>query len=690
MNAPEPMPVQQSLRGPPGQQGRRARLLALLQGLAVLALMGACGWAGHAWSERRGQEALRQETRHKLDLFAAAVQGVVRRLEHVPGTIQLNPDVLALLRQPESAAVAQRVQAYLQRLNAHVGSHRVAVLDERGTVLAASGPPAVGAGGRGLVGTDLSFSPFFLEALSGRVGRHFAIGVPEGEPGYFVSHPIHDGARVVGVAMIQIGLGAIEDTWSMLGAPALVADGQRVVVLSSEPGWRYTALAPLSDEQRVDIELARLYGGRRIAPFPVALPPSLRVEGTDQEGLLELPGAAEGPRRGTAALAMSRPLDGMDWRVLVFADYKPVRNQAWTQAGLAVLAAGSAGLLWVLVQQRRRILRQKLEARRLLEEANADLERQVARRTAALSEANDRLQAEVREREQAEAHLRKTQAELVHAAKMAVLGQLSTSITHELAQPLGGIRTLSGNAAEFLRRGRVDAVAQNLDHVARLADQMGEIIQPLKGYARKSAPVAQAVDLAQALRSARFLFEPRLKREQVSVTDHTVPGAVTAWCDANRLQQVLVNLLANALDAMEGVPARVLEVSAGHGPGPAADQAGPAPASVPGRQAEQAERAEQAAGTASPGRWVWLQVADSGPGLSAEQLEHLFEPFFTTKAVGSGLGLGLAVSRDIVREFGGEILAFNRPEGGARFLLRMPAPPPSDDPDPIPANDHAP
>lgn len=665
MSTAEPLPV---LQQPPA---RRARLLALLQGLAVLVLIGACGWAGHAWSERRGQEALRLETRHKLDLFAAAVQGVVRRLEHVPGTIQLNPDVLALLRQPADAAMAARVQAYLQRLNAHVGSHRVAVLDERGTVLAAGGTPGAGAAGRSLVGADLSFSPFFLEALSGRVGRHFAIGVPEGEPGYFVSHPIHDGARVVGVAMIQIGLGAIEDTWSMLGAPALVADGQRVVILSSEPAWRYTALAPLSDEQRVDIDLARLYGGRRIAPFPVVLPPSLRVEGTDQEGRLALPTAGEGPQRHTAVLAMSRPLDGMDWRVLVFADYKPVRNQAWTQAGLAVLAAGSAALLGVLVQQRRRILRQKLEARRLLEEANADLERQVARRTAALRETNDRLLDEVREREQAEDHLRKTQAELVHAAKMAVLGQLSTSITHELAQPLGGIRTLSGNAAEFLRRGRVDAVAQNLEHVARLADQMGEIIQPLKGYARKSAPVAQAVDLAQALRSARFLFEPRLKREQVTLSDLTAPGQVTAWCDANRLQQVLVNLVANGLDALEGQPAgarRELCFRAGAGEPPGR------PAGTP---------------AAAPGRWVWLQVDDSGPGLTPHQLEHLFEPFFTTKAVGSGLGLGLAVSRDIVREFGGEITAFNRPEGGASFLVRMPAAPP-DDPADAPPTDHAP
>jgi len=634
-----------------GSRARRARLRRAAQVLAGLTAVLLSGWGGHQLSEQRGLEALRQESRHKLDLFAAAAQGALRRLEPLPGTIQLNPDVLALLRQPGDAALVRRVNTYLLRLNGHLGSQDIFVLDERGTVLAASGARS---GAASLVGADLSFRPYFLEALAGRVGRHFAIGVRDGSPGYFVSHPIHDGAHVVGVATIKIGLGAIEETWPMLGAPALVVDSQRVVILSSEPAWRYTALVPLGDEQRVDIQLARLYGAQPIRPFPVALPEPLRDAGPEQEGRLVLPVGPGPVVRRQGVLAMGRTIDGMDWRVLVFADLKSVQAQALSHALLAGLTAGFLWLLLVLAQQRRRILRQKLEARQLLEDANAELERQVVRRTAALRQTNDRLQDEVRERGQAEHHLRETQAELVHAAKMAVLGQLATSVTHELSQPLGGIRTLSGNAAEFLRRGKLDIVAQNLDLVARLADQMGEIIDPLKGYARKSAPHAQAVDLALAVRGALFLFEQRLKKEQVQRVDDARPGEVTGWCDANRLQQVLVNLVGNALDAMADTADRRLRLATGEG-GEAPD------------------------GTRLDG-WVWVRVEDSGPGLSDDQRQHLFEPFFTTKAVGSGLGLGLAISRDIVREFGGDISAHNLATGGACFLVRIPpvpAPPPS-------------
>jgi two-component system C4-dicarboxylate transport sensor histidine kinase DctB len=632
-----------------GLQGHRAgwvRLRRALQVAAGVLAMGLSAWAGHSLSEQRGLETLRRDSGHKLDLFAAAVQGAVRRLEHVPSTIQLNPDVLTLLRHPDQAAQVEQVNRFLLRLNGHVGSQRVFVLDERGTVRASSDAQT---GSANLIGADLSFRPYFLEALSGRVGRHFAIGSRDGDPGYYVSHPIHDGARVVGVATIKIGLGAIEDTWPMLGAPALVADGQRVVILSSEPAWRFTALTPLSDEERVDIQLARLYGGRDIAAFPFRMPPRLFADAAEQEVRLALPGDAAAAQHARSMLAMARPLDGLDWRVLLFVDLKEVRAQALSHALLASLVAGCIWLLWLLVQQRRRILRHKLEARRMLEAANADLERQVARRTTALRSANDRLRSEVQEREQAERHLRETQAELVHAGKMAVLGQLATSITHELSQPLGGIRTLSGNAREFLRRGDLDVVAQNLDLVARLADQMGGIIDPLKGYARKSAPHAQPVDLALAVRGALLLFEQRLRKEQVRVIHPGQPGEVQAWCDANRLQQVLVNLIGNALDAMAEQPLRELHLIAGAG-GLAPDGS-------------------------SLAEWVWLRVEDRGPGLSEAQRQRLFEPFFTTKAVGSGLGLGLAISRDIAREFGGDLDAGNRPEGGACFWIRMPAVP---------------
>lgn len=206
---------------------------------------------------------LRQESRHKLDLFAAAVQGSVRRLEHVPGTVQLNPDVLALLRHPQDGSLVQRVNAHLLRLNGHVGSQRVFVLDERGMVLASSD---ANLGPRSLVGADLTFRAYFLEALSGgwaaispsvrwTASRATSFRTPSTTaPGWWGWPQSRSAWR-------------LDDTWAMLGAPALVADSQRVVILLSEAGWRYTALTRLSDEQRVDIQLARLYGEEALPPF---------------------------------------------------------------------------------------------------------------------------------------------------------------------------------------------------------------------------------------------------------------------------------------------------------------------------------------------------------------------------------------------------------------------------------------
>ncbi|WP_157270044.1 sensor histidine kinase [Azohydromonas aeria] len=627
----------------PRLSGRRRLLL----GVAALAVVLGSGWLGFHIARQVATASLRAEASHRLDLFAMAVQGIVKRLEHVPATVQLNPEILALLREPEAGARAAVANAYLRRLNAHVDSISVFVLDERGTVLASSNAAD---GDDSLVGQDLSFRPYFLEALSGRVGRHFAIGIQHGEPGYYVSHPIRDGARVVGVAVIKIGLRAVDEAWPTLGAPALLADANQVVILSSEPAWRYTALVEPTLEQRVDAQISRLYGEQPLAPFP--LPVRLRF---DEDGQV-IDGTVDGgasPREQllrTPMLLFGRSIDGMNWRLLTFLDLRAARSQALEAAFLSALAAGFLVLLALFLGARRSIVRQRLESQRLLQQANANLEQKVARRTRVLTDTNARLRREVAEREQAEQTLRSAQDELVQAAKLAVVGQLAAGITHELTQPLGAIRTLSGNAAEFLRRGNLQAVAGNLDMVARLSDQMGEIIQPLKAFARKSPAVPVRCDVALALRNALFLFQQRIAKEGVALHDDSEVGQVFAWCDQNRLEQVLINLIANALDAMKDAPHRALTLAA------ALDAS--------------AEPAE-----------VRIDVLDTGSGFAAPTLERLFEPFFTTKPAGAGLGLGLVISRDIARDFKGELEAANRPEGGARLTLRLPAAP-----DPAPDN----
>lgn len=448
------------------------------------------------------------------------------------------------------------------------------------------------------------------------------------------------------MAVIKIGLDALEQTWPMLGAPALVADANQVVILSSQPQWRYTSLAPLPTERRVDLQLAQTYGALRLPLFPLSVELSVDEDSQEVQGLLRgdeaKVSAALGQARGQADfMVLGRSLDGMDWRVLIFTSLAAVRHQALLDGIGGAVSVAFLLLLALYWAQRQRIERQKLGAKRQLEQANAELEQEVGRRTQELTDANTLLRKEVAEREQTEKTLRAAQNELVHAGKMAVLGQLAASITHELTQPLGGIRTLSGNAAEFMRRGNHGAAQENLSIVARLVDQMARIIDPLKSFSRKSSSRPEATDVGRIVEQALFLFQLRLRHEQVETDNRCEPGRWIAWCDANRLEQVLVNLVGNALDAMRDAPRKTLQITAELRP----DQVPPA---------------------------IAIQVQDTGKGLSEADFAHLFEPFYTTKATGAGLGLGLVICRDIAAEFKGGLTAHNAPGAGACFTLTVP------------------
>ena len=606
-------------------------VFGLLLAAAVLAFAGA---VGHRLGYARGMAALRSDTNHRLDLFAATAESLVNRLEHVPATIQLNKDVIALFREPKSAGQVAVVSDFLRRLNAHQGSVAVFVANERGEVVASSN---LNQPDDSRLGEDLSYRPYYVEALSGRVGRHFAIGNAE-EPGYFFSHPIHDGRRVVGVAVAKVGLAPIDEAFPLLGTPALIADRNQVVILSSRPEWRYTSMKHLTVDSRVDLEMTGMYGKHRLGSFPLGADLTLNEDTQTLDKVVE---ADTGTANGGGLLVQGRTLDGMDWRLLVFSDIAPVRLGANIAAVLSAFIAAFAIVTLLYAMQRRRIARQKLEAKLALERINAELELTVERRTRALTDTNVELRREMTERIQAEATLRAAQDDLVQAAKLAVLGQLATGITHELAQPLGAIRTLAGNAREFVRRADLEGAQGNLAIIDGLVDRMGGIIHPLKAFARKSPVAPEAANVLAAVGSALFLLDQRIRAERVTVVNQCAEDLLTAWCNRNRLEQVLINLLANAIDAMRAVPAKELRIAARHG----ADAR------------------------------VRIDIADTGEGLKPAVLQGLFTPFFTTKAAGSGLGLGLVISRGIAQDYGGDLLAENRPEGGALFTLWLPAGP---------------
>jgi two-component system C4-dicarboxylate transport sensor histidine kinase DctB len=608
-----------------------------------LALVAACmllaGVAAWHFSSRAGLAALRGDTRHDLELLATAVDGLVTRYEQLPSAVALSSEVLGLLRAGAAAgdALQQDANRYLEQLNGYVGGLAIFVLDTEGTVVASSDWIY----SDNLLGHNQKQRAYFRAALGGAPDRYYAIDETRNEPGYFFAQPIRDerkGWQVVGVAVVKIGLTELERRWLPRDDPVLLADASGVVIVASVPDWKYTTLRPLAGEVAAEIGATRRFGDHAVRPFPVALD----AADTGRPTLVsfgEPPRLAGGRRLATRDfLVETRLLAGTGWKLVSFADPRARRADALTDGALGAAATGCVLLLGLFLHQRRRTLKSRAEAQALLQKANAELERKVSLRTADLSAANERLRAEVAERQRAEQTLHAAQDELVQAAKLAVLGQLATGITHELTQPLGALHTLSGNAVEFMRRGDLATAQDNLQIIGSLVDRMGEIIDPLKTYARKSPPHPASVDVAHALRSALFLLDQKLRRAGVTVDNRCAPGRSLAWCDQNRLEQVLVNLIGNAVDAMSESPLRrlCLEAEAGR-----------------------------------PGRLL-VRVIDSGPGLSDEALAHIFEPFFTTKPAGVGLGLGLAISQDIVRDFGGELTAANHAGGGAVFTLDLP------------------
>jgi C4-dicarboxylate-specific signal transduction histidine kinase len=637
--SPSPPAMPESTAVLPTSLPRPHRLLGLAGLLVVFLLV---GLASYRISERYGTEGMRLAASHQLDILGAVIDSEVTRHASIPSAVELNADVLGLLRTPDDAQDLRQAAAnrFLQKLNDHLGGPAIFVLDTAGRVVASSDWIF----SDNLLGADLSYMPFFLDAVRGSPARHYAVDHVRQEPGYYFALPIRDEAqewKIVGVAVVKSGIREVERRWLAQEAPALIVDRNDVVLLASPPEWRYATLRPQPQEA-----LAKL-GRQQFAGQPLgAISLNLDLDGADAGRVVRLPKHLRddvAPARGARPyLALARNLPGTAWRIVVFADLRPVGVQAATHAALSVAALGCLLLGVLYTRQRRRLARGREEARAMLERANQELECKVRERTVDLSAAVTGLQREVQERQRAEQTLRAAQDELVQAAKLAVLGQMATGITHELSQPLGAIRTLAANAAEFMRRGDLDTSGKNLAIVEQLTEQMGNIIGPLKTFARKSPAVSTAVDVAQAVDAALFLFDARLKKEAVVVERKIGPGGSMAWCDRNRLQQVLVNLIGNAIDAMHDEPLRRLSITT--------------------------ERA-------SSGQ-VALAVTDSGYGFSEEALAHLFEPFFTTKQPGEGLGLGLTISRDILRDFGGDLMAGPAPGGGARFVVLLPPLPP--------------
>jgi two-component system C4-dicarboxylate transport sensor histidine kinase DctB len=293
---------------------------------------------------------------------------------------------------------------------------------------------------------------------------------------------------------------------------------------------------------------------------------------------------------------------------------------------LTILAL--VGVVWL---QRRATIQAKLRAHDLLEH-------RVAERTRELVTANEQLALEINQRRLAELDLRHTQDELIHAGKLAALGHMSAAISHEISQPLAALRTYIASTIKLAQQNRRDLVIENMARMQGLLVRIADITMHLKRFARYDTAEQGECDVRNVVKNALELVNARIEGEGISVAVTQPDTPVLVAASGSRLEQVLVNLLANALDAMQCSKTRKIDVT-----------------------------------IAASETDVALNIEDTGCGIPPEHQEMVFSPFFTTKDAGKGLGLGLSISHTIVKTFGGALNVEPAPSGGAKFTVALKA-----------------
>lgn len=558
-----------------------------------------------------------------LRLAVAAIGGELGRFERLPPLIADRSLVRAALADPTPEHIAQ-ANAYLEAVNGPLGTTDIYLMRADGLTVAASNH----ASATPFVGQNFIFRPYFSQAMQGRQGRFFGMGTTSLRRGYYFASPVLDQGRAVGAVAIKVDVEALERAWDSTQYEVVVTDPSGLIFLSSRRDWLFGALGPLSPEMIREARETRRYANAVLH----ALPAGWSRDGGGHEILsLQMGGQT---RR---FMVLSAPMTDLGWTVRVLLDLAPVRAQAGSATLILVLLSGLLALVAAVALERRRRLRERWE---LQSEARHQLEEKVAERTSELAALNLALEGEVAERRAAEEKLRLAQRRLVQSGKLAALGQMSAALSHEFSQPLGAVRNFAENSLTYIDRGRIAEARENVGRIVSLADRMSEISRSLRNFARKPGERLVVTDAADAVQEALAITRWRMERGGIAVTADPPGAPVLVRAGPVRLQQVLVNLLSNAADSLEGRSDPRIAVS-----------------------------------IRTEGDRVLLSVRDNGAGVSPALEERIFDPFFTTR--GKGLGLGLSISYNIVRDFGGELRLSACPGGasggGACFEVELAA-----------------
>lgn len=521
-------------------------------------------------------------------LYVGNLLSELQQASIVPLLLSRDPVLASALSTDDYINTSQHLMTYLEE----IGAAGLLLLDESGRVVAATD--------RSELGRNARQAPYFVDALRSNDTTFKTTGLDTGGYEFTYARRIEVGGALAGVIVVEVDLLKFETQWAGISDAVIVVNSEGDIILSTESRWRSK-----TEDEALSVRDA-----------PTAIQRAIRATADWSAA------SPDTYLQGEAVMRLESRIPFRGWRMASFTTYTSVRERV--NGVLALEIMGFAILL---------ALGFYLTSRRAQFQAGL-----FQRESAELRALNTRLQREVSERERAEKNLEVAEQSLAQSSKLAVLGEMSAAVSHELNQPLAAMKTYLAGAKLLLQRKRPDEALASFGRVDDLIERMGAITRQLKSYARKGSDTLEPIDIRDCVNAALSMMEPQLRQRAVQITRTLPADAVIVDGDRVRLEQVLVNLLRNAFDAVKSEKEPQVEIF------------------VTG-------------GTATT-RNATVSVRDNGSGIV--DLDTLFEPFYTTKAPGDGVGLGLAISSGIVSELGGRLTAHNRPDGGAAFEMILP------------------
>ena len=595
-----------------------SRLLPLL---GTLLLLSTVGWHTQKLATDYVFDQVAERGQTTLRLTIEGMKGALGKYRAVPFLIADIKDVQEFLASSTPLPLANNINRKLQRINAAVKASDIYVMNDQGLTLAASNFDSK----TSFVGQNFNFRPDFKDAAAGKQWRFFALGKSSLKRGYYFASPVYVKGVIKGVVAVKVSIDKMEAAWNISNHEIVVSDQSGIIFMSSKPSWFFRSMIPLSGDIMDALMATRKYNEvliKELAIFDAD-------KGLGRHQILNI----TANKREREYLVQNAPMPVEPWNVYILSRTASARTQAYTITAAALFILLSIILSAAILILRRRRLLERIDSQR---DAREQLTQRVKERTFDLNIANSNLIEEISERKLAEEELKKTQSDLIQASKLAALGQMSAALSHELNQPLGAAKSYADNAAVFLDRNRIDDARKNITSISTLIDRMASIGKHLRNFARKPHEQTSTVFVKTIINDALEILATRTKAIGAKISVDLPREELWVVGGQVRLQQVLVNLIGNSLDAMEDLQQPKIEIKA--------------------------KRDEQ---------YITLSVRDFGAGIEDNAASQIFDPFFTTKGVGKGLGLGLSISYNIVKDFGGELSGRNHQDGGAVFVIKL-------------------